>query len=726
MQPAPQRLIEGRWQTDFSVREGFRTSGTARAGDGGGGETTDQGAPMRRNFSQTITLAGTVVSIDEARIAFSVQARSGDVFEAIVGPNTSFQVLTNLDQISRDRVPDPAGVPAEPGPFFALKKYVAIDRPVFVGGIYQEDGEHVRFEARTVYLLHSNPTRYLFEETHWWLVQVTQMADRILDHLFDQRRNYTIEDFAKFYHTNLNILGQPTDDDVQECAVLSRLLYDLSTAFLITGAERYFLAAQAAMKYLREAFRSSSHDGEYCFWAYGRRRHMEGEKGESLFFASQGPDDLNTIPLYEQIYALAGLTQYYRITLDTEVLEDIRRSINTFQAFYWDPPSAKDKGFAGGGGYYSHLDPVTMRPDTPALGQNYRRKNWNSIGDHIPAYLVNLILTLEPLPAGSARAYLGDLLKVCIGILEETTSLIVEKFPDPKSKYVNERFHDDWTPDHGYSWQQNRAVVGHNLKIAWNLTRCANYFHMRASRRRAMGHPVEAAADDQRATRCLAVARQLGDNMATVGLDMVRGGIFDCVEREPTGGVPIQFAWGATKDFWQQEQGILAYLILHGATPGNPNYLALARQSAAFWNLFFLDRERQGYYFRTTEDGLPILDGQYGMKSSHAIGYHAFELAYLAHVYTRSYVDAGNGADNGFCMYFRIQRSGTQTTINVLPDFMPPGRLTIERIIANGVDVTAGLKPANPDDFQVPLAGLDGDRRDGAISLVVQFSAIAP
>ena len=101
----------------------------------------------------------------------------------------------------------------------------------------------------------------------------------------------------------------------------------------MTGAERYFLAARAAADYLREAFRSLSHDGQNCFWAYGRRRNLEGERGESLLFASQGPDDVGTVPLYEQIYALAGLTQFYRITLDWEVLEDIRRTINSFQAF---------------------------------------------------------------------------------------------------------------------------------------------------------------------------------------------------------------------------------------------------------------------------------------------------------------------------------------------------------------------------------------------------------
>ncbi len=60
------------------------------------------------------------------------------------------------------------------------------------------------------------------------------------------------------------------------------------------------------------------------------------------------------------------------------------------------------------------------------------------------------------------------------------------------------------------------------------------------------------------------VADALGQRMATKGLDPLRGGCFDAVERHPSNGMPVQFAWGNTKDFWQQEQGILAYLILHG------------------------------------------------------------------------------------------------------------------------------------------------------------------
>ena len=209
--------------------------------------------PRLNSFTQTLTVAGSVVSIDEANSSFTVLARSGDTFQVLVGPTTYYQVLTNLDLLSRESVEDPANLPSgTSGVNFNLKKYIVEGRPVFVNGIYQENGGVYCFQARTVYLLHSDPKRYLFEETHWWLTQVTQMADRILDHLFDARRSYTVDDFSKFYRTNLNILGQPIDETVQECAVLSRLLYDLSTAYLITGAERYFMAARAAKDYLRK------------------------------------------------------------------------------------------------------------------------------------------------------------------------------------------------------------------------------------------------------------------------------------------------------------------------------------------------------------------------------------------------------------------------------------------------------------------------------------------
>ena len=98
-------------------------------------------------FNQSLTIAGVVISVDVTRPSFSLRVRSGDVFEAVVGPTTSYQVLTNLDLLSRDRVEDPPEATRDDDVLFSLRKYVVQDRPVFVSGVYQEDGDQRRYEA---------------------------------------------------------------------------------------------------------------------------------------------------------------------------------------------------------------------------------------------------------------------------------------------------------------------------------------------------------------------------------------------------------------------------------------------------------------------------------------------------------------------------------------------------------------------------------------------------
>lgn len=666
-------------------------------------------------LAETITLAGNVVSVDEENSAFSIRTRSGDVIDVQVGSTTYYEVLTNVDGVSRNRMVSADAAMANVRDLYPC---IAQGTLVYLRGVHQQYGDLERFEARTIYLLQSTAGgKYVFEEPDWWLVQISRLADRWLDELFDANRDYTVEDFSRFYRTNLNITGHPADNDpnLQECATLSRLIYGLSSAYLLTGSERYYLAARAAVGYQRQAFRVVASDGEHVFWAFGRRRLPSGEK---LVFASENADDRGTIPLYEQIYALAGLTQFYRITADWQILDDIRRTLNTFDDYFRDTPG---RGLPGHGGYFSHLDPVTMRPDSASLGQNQSRKNWNSIGDHIPAYLVNLVLAMDPAPVGPDLAGFLELRHRAITMLDDLVALILDKFPDAQSDYVNERFFADWRPDHGYSWQQNRGIVGHNLKISWNLTRCAFNLHSRANHAHDSGLPQDADALDRMADRCIAVATRLGDRMTEVGVDPLRGGVFDAVLRNPTNGLPVEFAWGSTKDFWQQEQGVLAYLLMYGATR-RPEYQAMARECMAFWNLFFLDRDRQGVYFRTTEDGLPITEGVYGQKGSHSMaGYHALELNYLAHIYVRSHVEPG-AADRCFSLYFHVLRDREQQSINVLPDFMPSNQVEVRRIRANGLDRTEELRPVGADDFQIRLDGVDPNRVDGSIDLVIEYA----
>src|SRR5262249_50404488 len=200
-------------------------------------------------------------------------------------------------------------------------------------------------------------------------------------------------------------------------------------------------------------------------------------------------------------------------------------------------------------------------------------------------------------------------------LLEEIFDTIVRYYPDGEhSPFVNERFHEDWGPDQTWGWQQNRAVVGHNLKIAWNLTRMDS-----------LG-PKESYAEQ---------SRRIARLMSRVGMDRQRGGWYDALERVLVPGEEYhRFVWHDRKTWWQQEQGILAYL-LRAAVFGDPEDRRLARESAGFYNAWFLDTDSGGVYFTVLTNGLPFLLGTERGKGSHSMsGYHAFELAYLAAVYT--------------------------------------------------------------------------------------------
>jgi hypothetical protein len=314
------------------------------------------------------------------------------------------------------------------------------------------------------------------------------------------------------------------------------------------------------------------------------------------------------------------------------------------------------------GGYFSHLDPVTLDPRSDALGRNKGSKNWNSVGDHAPAYLINLWL------ATGAQRYAN--------MLRYTADIIEARFQDYEhSPFVQERFHEDWSHDATWGWQQNRAVVGHNLKIAWNLMRI---HHM---------SPNE---------KYTALARRIADIMPSVGGDTQRGGWYDVVERilQP-GQRQHRFTWHDRKAWWQQEQGILAYLILGGSFQ-DEKYLRLARESSAFYSAFFLDHDDGGIYFNVLANGIPYLVGNERLKGSHSMsGYHSFELCYLAQVYTNLLI-----TKEPLKLFFKPQPDGFKDRIlRVAPDILPAGSVKLTKVLADGEE----YKKFNPDNLTVTL-----------------------
>ncbi|MYR60103.1 N-acyl-D-glucosamine 2-epimerase [Streptomyces sp. SID625] len=578
-------------------------------------------AARRRTFSDT--LAGYVTYFSPTGRRFGLRTSDDREFTVHLPRNVASRIVRNLGDPYRDTTG-------------ATLDMLAEGRYVFAYGICYEWENGERFEAKEITFPEEHRGAYVFEHPAWWVQQAAAIADFYLrghfpDGVFDWRE----------FRTNLTLHGTHLPDfdgaDVrQETDTISRLVYGLSTAYLLTGEDRFLDAAESGTEYLREHMRVADARDGFAYWYHGIDVTPGGQR---KVYASEFGDDVDAIPMYEQIYALAGPTQTYRITGDPRILEDIDRTVALFEQFFRDREQ---------GGFFSHLDPITLDPHADALGPNRSRKNWNSIGDHAPAYLIN--------------AYLATGREDFARLLEETADTIVERFPDePNSPFVQERFHADWSPDRTWGWQQDRAVVGHNLKIAWNLTRIKALFD-----KDSYG----------------ALAERIGQIMPAVGSDQLRGGWYDVVERkaDPDSGMH-RMVWHDRKAWWQQEQAILAYLILAGTT-SDPEHLRLAREAASFHNAFFLDNDDGGVYFNVQANGIPYLLGTERLKGSHSMaGYHSLELCYLAATYTGLLI-----TNDTLTLHFRPRPDDLpERVLRVAPDLLPAGSVELTGVWVDGV-----------------------------------------
>jgi mannose/cellobiose epimerase-like protein (N-acyl-D-glucosamine 2-epimerase family) len=589
-------------------------------------------------FSFSDTIAGYVASFDKDADAFELKRSDGRPARVKFAANTYAWIANNLGQPRQwcgDRMRDML----TPG------------RYLYVYGIYYPEGDGYTFEAQYLVFLGAKADSYDFEHQDWWVQQIKELGDFYLNAQFgDEPVNYDN------YRTTITLSGdKPKDHYRQETDTISRLVYGFASAYLLTGDDRYLEGAEKGTEYLREHMRFYDRDENIVYWYHGI--DVDGRR-ETKVFASEFGDDFDAIPAYEQIYALAGPIQTYRVTGDPRILQDAELTVDLFDRFFLDTEK---------GGYFSHLDPILLDPRGDSLGANRAKKNWNSVGDHAPAYLINLYLA-----TGDERYF---------KMLEYTFDTITEHFADyDNSAFVQEKFYEDWSHDTTHMWQQNRGVIGHNLKIAWNLMRMYG------------GLPKP---DYE------AFARRIAEVMPAIGGDQQRGGWYDVMERKlGPGQEKYRFAFHDRKAWWQQEQGILAYLILHGIL-GDEEYLRIARESSGFYNAFFLDHDDGAVYFNVLASGIPYLMGTERFKGSHSMsGYHSFELCYLAQVYTNLLI-----TKQPLDLYFKPLPGGFKNNLlHVSPDILPTGSIRISDVWIDDKPYTSfdasGLTVALPETDQ--------------------------
>lgn len=577
------------------------------------------------DFSFSDTITGYVTHFNRPEKTFGISTSDGRQFTAKLTPTVYARVTQNLNEPYQDATA-------------RIGQLLTPGQMIFAYGIFFPEGDDVKFEVKSIIFPGNETNVYRHEEPDWWVKQIHAIASSYMKWQFGWHKhgdNINWRDYRTFLH----LAGAKKGDFLQETDTISRLIYGFSSAFLITGEDAFLDAAELGTEYLREHMRFVDRDADLIYWYHGIQ--VNGDQEQKLI-ASEFGDDYDALPAYEQIYALAGPIQCYRATGDPRIYSDADYTIKLFDMYYLD----KEKG-----GYFSHLDPITLDPRAESLAHNRAKKNWNSIGDHAPAYLINLYLA-----TGEERF---------ATFLEYTFDTIEKYFPDYEhSPFVQEKFYEDWTHDETYIWQQNRGVVGHNLKIAWNITRM-------------WGLTPKPQYE--------AFARKIAELMPKVGMDAQRGGWYDVVERLLAPGEKFHRpVFHDRKAWWQQEQGILAYLIMYGVFKDD-EYKRLARESAAFYNAFFLDHDDGAVYFNTLANGLPYLLGNERLKGSHSMsGYHSTELCYLAAIYQNLLI-----YKRPMDFYFKPYPNGFKDNIlRVSPDILPPNSIYIESVEVDGKPYT--------------------------------------
>ena len=606
------------------------------------------------DFSFADLIAGYVTDSDFKSSelgSFNLKTADERNFKISLTSETYGEIIRNIDEPYQDCTSQ-------------IRKMLVPDQYLFVYGIFYPEKEGHEFEAEHLVFPGKSKEEYRFEDGDWWTNHIKSLADFYLNSQFKEGDI----DYRE-YRTQLDASGQKLGIKRQETDTISRLVYGFASAYMLTGEDRYLEAAEKGTDYLRQHMRFLDESKDICYWYHAI--DVQPDKSDQKIFASEFGDDYEAIPAYEQIYALAGPTQTYRITGDPRIMSDIELTLNLFERHFLDETEK--------GGFFSHIDPITLSPHSKSLDRNRARKNWNSIGDHAPAYLINLWLATQEKKYADLLEYLFD--------------LIEKHFPDfDNSPFVQERFYEDWSHDTTWGWQQNRAVVGHNLKIAWNLMRM---YHLEAKE------------------QYVSLAEKIAHIMPKVGSDLQRGGWYDVVERELKSEHGVhRNVWHNRKAWWQQEQVILAYLILAGST-GKQEYRKWGREVAAFYNAWFLDHYSGGIYFNVLDSGVPYLLKTERGKGSHSMsGYHSFELAYLSCVYTKLLINK-----EPIDLYFKPMPGALKDNIlRVAPDLLPPGSVRLEEVWIDGQshsdfdaeDLTVKL-PSTQDQLKVKVKLLPTD-----------------
>src|SRR5262245_23798531 len=165
--------------------------------------------------------AGYVTRYEQKADWFDMKTSDGREFRIELTPTTYAELVRNIGEPYQDASGEMRGM-LVPG------------RYLFAYGIFYPDAGQTRFEVKHIVFVGRRENEYRFEEQDWWIKQIRQCADFYLHAEFADRDI----DFAQ-YRTQLSMEGMKLASTRQEADTISRLVYGLASAYLLTGDDRY-------------------------------------------------------------------------------------------------------------------------------------------------------------------------------------------------------------------------------------------------------------------------------------------------------------------------------------------------------------------------------------------------------------------------------------------------------------------------------------------------------
>ena len=290
------------------------------------------------DFTFSDTIAGRVSAFDSNTRVFCLVTADGRSFDVSLDGGPGAELLHNLGEPYQDATSHIDEL-LTPGAF------------VLAYGIFYPHSPTLRFEAKRLIFVGRDPEDFRFEEAGWWIRQIKEIAGFYRKAQFGDGPI----DFGA-YRTEIRLGGDKTASHVQETDTISRLVYGMASAFLLTGEEEYLEVAERGTEYLREHMRFVDTDENVVYWYHGLK--VDGDV-ETKLFTSEFSDDYDAFPPTSRSTHWPGPYQTYRITGDPRIKADVDATIRLFDRFYLDPEE---------GGYFSHIDPILLSPHHASLG----------------------------------------------------------------------------------------------------------------------------------------------------------------------------------------------------------------------------------------------------------------------------------------------------------------------------------------------------------------------